>query len=109
MMPSYRYTMPGGTMALSANGDRTDSGVLWVTMPIRTSANNAVVPGVVRAFDAADVTRELWNSQTNAGRDGVTNYAKFNPVTVYNGKVYVPTFKSPDATNQYCVFGAFGQ
>jgi len=105
MMPSYRYTMPGGTMSLSANGDRTDSGIIWVTMPITKSANNAVVPGVMRAFDAADVTRELWNSEANAERDGLTNYAKFNPVTVYNGRVHVPTFKSPETTNQFCVYG----
>jgi hypothetical protein len=104
------YTMPGGTMALSANGDRTDSGVIWVTMPIRSSANNAVVPGVVRAFDASDVSKpELWNSQQNAARDSITNYAKFNPVTVYNGKVYVPTFKNPEGTNQYCAFGPLGK
>ena len=106
MMPSYRYTMPGGTMSLSADGDKTDSGVIWVTMPVSKSANNAVVPGVMRAFDAADVSRELWNSEANAGRDGLTNYAKFNPVTVYNGRVYVPTFKSPETTNQFCVYGA---
>ena len=106
MMPSHRYTMPGGTMSLSADGDKTESGVIWVTMPVSKSANNAVVPGVMRAFDAADVSRELWNSEANADRDGLTNYAKFNPVTVYNGRVYVPTFKSPETTNQYCVYGA---
>jgi hypothetical protein len=103
MMPSYRYTMPGGTMALSASGD--SNGIVWATMPTSKSANNAVVPGVLRAFDASDVSKELWNSEANAARDGLTNYAKFNPVTVYNGKVYVPTFRSPETANQYCVYG----
>jgi hypothetical protein len=106
---SAAYTMPGGTMTLSANGDRTDTGIIWVTMPISRSANNEVVPGLMRAFDASDVTRELWNTEQNRARDAVTNYAKFNPVTVYNGKVYVPTFKNPEGTNQYCVYGPLGQ
>jgi hypothetical protein len=109
MTPDYRYTMPGGTLSLSANGDRTDSGVLWVTMPVSTSANNAVVPGVMRAFDASDVSKEIWNSRRNVARDDTGNYAKFNPVTVYNGKVYAPTFKNPAQTNQYCVYGLLGQ
>jgi hypothetical protein len=103
-----RYSMPGGTLSLSANGDRPDTGILWATMPISLDANNAVVPGVLRAFDASDVSRQLWTSQMNAGRDAISNYAKFNPVTVYNGKVFVPTFKNPEGTNQFCVYGPLG-
>jgi hypothetical protein len=106
---SAAYTMPGGTMSLSANGDKTDTGIIWVTMPVSKSANNEVVPGILRAFDASDVTKELWNSERNRARDSVSNYAKFNPATVYNGKVFVPTFKNPEGTNQYCVFGPAGQ
>jgi hypothetical protein len=57
------------------------------------------------AFDATDVSKPaLYNSETNAA-DSITNYAKFNPVTVANGKVYVPTFKDPNGSNQFCVFG----
>lgn len=99
------YTMPGGTLSLSADGANSDTGVLWVTMPISKDANNATVPGVMYAFDAADVSTALWNSQANAARDSVGNYAKFNPVTVYDGKVYVPTFDDTDAANQFCVYG----
>ncbi|MDB4979741.1 MAG: Fibronectin type domain [Myxococcales bacterium] len=99
------YTMPGGTMSLSADGDKSASGIVWVTLPISLDANNAVVPGQLYAFAAADVSRTLWSSETNASRDAVGNYAKFNPVTVYGGKVYVPTFRSPEATNQFCVYG----
>jgi hypothetical protein len=99
------YTMPGGTLTLSADGDKPDSGIIWTTLPTSKSANNAVVPGQMRAFAAADVSRQLWNSETNPTRDSISNYAKFNPVTVYNGRVYVPTFRNPDATNQFCVYG----
>jgi hypothetical protein len=98
-------TMPGGTMALSADGARSGSGVVWVTMPVSLDSSNAVVPGAMYAFAAADVSRTLWSSEANAARDAVGNYAKFNPVTVYGGQVYVPTFTSPEAGNQFCVYG----
>jgi hypothetical protein len=99
------YTMPGGTMALSADGTKTDSGVIWVTMPIAKDANNATVAGVMYALAAADVSMTLWSSEMNAKRDTLGNYAKFNPVTVYGGKVYVPTFQNPNDANQFCVYG----
>jgi len=98
--PDAGYTMPGGILSVSANGDTPGSGIVWVSMTITQNAIHKVVPGVVRAFDASDVSRELWNSQQNPGRDSYGNFAKFNPVTVYNGKVYAPTF-----SRQYCVYG----
>jgi hypothetical protein len=106
--PEGEYTMPGGTITLSANGNRADSGILWATLPISLDANNAVVPGHMMAFDASDVSKKLWDSEDNAPRDAMTNYAKFNPVTVYNGKVFAPTFKNPEASNQFCVYGLLG-
>jgi hypothetical protein len=104
-MAANDYTMPGGTMALSADGAKSASGIVWVTMPVSKDANNAVVPGAMYAFAAADVSKTLWSSQDDPTRDAVGNYAKFNPVTVYDGRVYVPTFKNPEATNQFCVYG----
>jgi hypothetical protein len=104
-----RYTMPGGTMTLSANGGQANSGILWATIPISLDANNAVVPGHMMAFDASDVSKKLWDSEDNAARDATDNYAKFNPPTVYNGKVFAPTFKNPEASNQFCVYGLLGQ
>jgi hypothetical protein len=59
-----------------------------------------VVPGVLRVFAASDVSHEIWNSEKNPGRDSYGNFAKFNPPTVVNGRVYVPTF-----SKQYCVYG----
>ena len=44
------------------------------------------------AFDASDVSKELWNSRQDASRDDVGTFAKFNTPTIANGKVYVPTF-----------------
>jgi hypothetical protein len=87
--------MPGGFMAVSANGEADGSGILWVTMPYGVNANKAVVRGVLRAFDASDVSRpELWNSEsTGRERDKLGRFAKFSPPVVANGKVYVATFQ----------------
>jgi hypothetical protein len=98
--PPGGYTMPGGAVALTADGERPGTGLVWVNMTIAADANQAVVPGVLRVFDAADVTRELWNSEQNRARDSFGNFAKFNPPTVTGGRVYLPTF-----SNQYCVYG----
>jgi hypothetical protein len=94
------YTMPGGGLTVSADGEKPGTGVVWVSMPISRDANNSTVPGVLRAFDAADVSRELWNSEQNAARDSYGLYAKFNPPTVYNGNIYQATF-----SKQFCVYG----
>jgi hypothetical protein len=94
------YTMPGGSLTLSANGDDPTTGIVWVSMTISRDANQAVVGGVLRAFDASDVSKELWNSQQNSARDSFGNYPKFTPPTVYNGKVYQATF-----SKQFCVYG----
>jgi len=47
---------------------------------------------VLRAYDATDLSRELWNSKKNAARDGLGTLAKFNTPIVADGKVYVATF-----------------
>jgi hypothetical protein len=92
---------PGGVLALSANGDQQGSGVLWATVATRGDAqNNPPVSGELHAFDAADVSRELWNSTMNASRDGFGNFAKFVPPLVANGRVYVATW-----SNQAAVYG----
>jgi uncharacterized protein YndB with AHSA1/START domain len=68
-------------------------------MPLSLDAQNAMVPGVLRAFDAADLSNQLWSSQTNCG-DQIGSFAKYVPPVVANGKVYVPNF-----SNQLLVYG----
>ncbi|HET7751245.1 MAG TPA: hypothetical protein VFK81_17780, partial [Terriglobales bacterium] len=58
------------------------------------------VPGILYAFDASNLSHELWDSRQNSRRDGVGMYAKFTPPTIANGKVYVPTF-----SKQLAVYG----
>ena len=87
--------MPGGFMTISAMGSDDSTGVLWATMPFAGNANHMVVRGVLRAFNASDVSQpELWDSEgTGNNNDRLGQFAKFNPPTVANGKVYVATFQ----------------
>jgi Bacterial Ig-like domain (group 3) len=95
---------PGGILTLSANGEQHGSGVLWATVAISGDANNdPPVPGELRAFNAENLSQELWNSEMNAS-DGFGNFAKFVPPLVANGKVYTATW-----SNQVAVYGLLKQ
>ena len=87
--------MPGGFLSLSANGTADATGIVWATMPYSANANRAVVRGVLRAFDASDVSKpQLWDSEnTGNPNDRLGQFAKFCPPTVANGKVYVAAFQ----------------
>jgi hypothetical protein len=94
-------SMPGGAaLSLSANGSVPDTGILWAAQPNGGDAEAGIVPGVLRAFDASQLSRELWNSVQNPARDDVGNHAKFVPPTIANGRVYLPTF-----SGQLAVYG----
>jgi hypothetical protein len=97
--------MPGGILSLSANGSAAGSGILWATHPVG-DANPSTKPGVLRAYNASDLTQELWNSTQNPTRDDVGNFAKFNPPMVADGRVFVASFSDnantkPDTLNVY--------
>jgi hypothetical protein len=93
--------MPGGFLTLSANGTNAATGILWATMPFSANANQEVVRGALRAFDATDVSRgQLWSSEdTGVAADRLGFFAKFNPPVVANGKVYVATFQQERLDN----------
>ncbi len=78
-------------LSLSANGAAADSGIVWATAASSQDAGG-MLHGVLRAFDAGNVSRELWDSTQNGQRDDLGSFAKFAPPTIANGKVYVPTF-----------------
>jgi hypothetical protein len=92
---------PGGILALSASGSTAGSGILWASNPT-TDASSQTVPGVLRAYDAANVGVELWNSEQNSAHDRVGNFAKFTPPTVADGKVFLATF-----SGELQVYGLF--
>src|SRR5205807_7660042 len=76
---------PGAMMAVSANG--TSNAILWC------AERPAGGPGVLHAYDAADLTKQL---HSGALTDAL---AKFTIPTVANGKVYV------GALSRLAVFG----
>jgi hypothetical protein len=93
------FGFPGSILSLSADGGKAGTGIIWATSPFDRDANHFTVTGVIRAFDATTM-QEIWNSKQNADRDDVGNFAKFNPLTIANGKVYAPTF-----SNNLAVYG----
>jgi hypothetical protein len=90
----------GSFLSLSSNSSVDSTAILWVNQAADgQNANQAVRPGILRAFSATDVTKELWNSSQNATEDP-GNYAKFVCPTISNGKVYQATF-----SNKLMVYG----
>ena len=91
----------GAVLSVSSNGSEDGTGILWASYAFSGDAEHNVSPGILRAFDANDVTKELWNNRQNVSRDGAGNYAKFSAPTIANGHVYLPTF-----SNRVVVYGS---
>jgi hypothetical protein len=99
---SRQPSHPGPIITLSSNGKTSGTGILWATMATLDGVDtwHNIFPGTLYAFDAEDVTKELWNSETNPG-DKLGPFAKFCPPMVANGKVYVGTASSTNALRVY--------
>ena len=89
------YKYPGAIPVISANG--TNDAILWELQVDAYVANYG--NAILRAYDAYNVNRELYNSSQVAGRDVVGGAIRFTIPTVANGKVYVPAHK------QLSIFG----
>ena len=63
-------------------------------MPISLDGDHGLSPGVLRAFDANNLTTELWDSEMNSTRDAMGIWPKYSPPTVLNGQVYMASFPS---------------
>jgi outer membrane protein assembly factor BamB len=84
------FAYPGSAPAISANG--TANAIIW--------AHENGSHAVLHAYDATDLSRELYNSDQNpSGRDHFGAGNKFITPTVTDGKVFVGT------TNGVAVFG----
>jgi len=82
---SVAFTFPGATPSVSANG--STEGIVWVIRRTTTGSQAAVL----HAYDAANVSRELYDSNQAGTRDQLDVAVKFAVPTVANGKVYVGT------------------
>ena len=76
------YPYPGGALAISANG--TANGILWTVQ-----RNDVTSPGVLFAYDPANLGNIYYSSSQAGARDLLDAAAKFNVPLVANGKVYV--------------------
>jgi uncharacterized protein (TIGR03437 family) len=76
------FGFPGCVPTISANG--ANNGIVWILES----------RGVLRAYDASSLAKELYNSSQNAARDQLGGYVKFSAPIVANGKVYAGTQNS---------------
>jgi outer membrane protein assembly factor BamB len=83
------FPYPGATPSVSANG--ASNGIVW-------AAENGVV-GALHAFNASDLSQELYNSNQSGARDTFGAGNKFITPMIAHGHVYVGT------TNGVAVFG----
>jgi hypothetical protein len=95
---------PGAMLSLSANGGK--DGILWAAIHATGDSWHESRPGILHAYDANDIRRELWNSLDVPARDDCGEYSKMAPPTVANGKVYLASFGTGNiGTGQFCVYG----
>jgi hypothetical protein len=89
--------MTGGLISLSSNGGT--NGIVWTLAPVDGNANQGVVAGAARAYDATNATtrnsdgtprlKSIWDSTIS----GVPfSFSKFCPPVVADGKVYIATY-----------------
>lgn len=84
-----KFTYPGSTPSVSASG--STNAIVW--------AHENTNPAVLHAYDATNLSHELYNSNQAGTRDQLPPGNKFITPTIANGKVYVGT------SNGVAVFG----
>ncbi len=87
------FAFSGATPSISSNGAMPGTGIVWVNGPsvCNFPGCNPTGPGSLHAYDATDLSHELYNSEINPGRDRVDSYIKFSVPTIANGRVFVAT------------------
>ena len=75
------YGLRGGNTVVSSNG--TQNGIVWAYE--KSTSGRAIL----HAYDATQISSELWNSNMNAGRDQMGTGIGFGTPVVVNGKVIV--------------------
>ncbi len=87
-----RFTPPAAIPSVSANGSQ--DGIVWLIETVRGHTSNT--PAVLHAYDAQDLSLELYSSEQNSGRDRAGAALHFTIPVVANGRVYVPSSRELD-------------
>ena len=98
------FGFPGATPSISSNGTAAGTGILWAIDSSQYAGPVGKTPGpaVLYAFDATNISNELWASnQAPKNRDTAGIAVKYAVPTVVNGKVYIGT---SNAVNVYGIF-----
>jgi len=82
----YIFGYPGCSLVVSANGKT--NGIVWA---LQTQQYLNSGPAALYAYDAANISRELFSTNQIPSRNAAGPAVKFAVPTVANGKVYVGT------------------
>ena len=80
------YGLRGANTVVSSNG--ANNGIVWAYEKALTNL------AVLHAYDATLVSRELWNSNMDHGRDGLGEGTAFGVPVVANGRIIIGVFNA---------------
>jgi len=105
-----QFTYPGGNTVVSANGTDPNTAIVWTIAPAvgscaaATDHCNPTGDGTLRAFQATDLSKELYSSSDDTtNRDVLPTPTKFSVPTVANGNVIIGTQTTAE------IYGLLGQ
>lgn len=102
------FIFSGGNPSISANG--ISNGIVWaLSRSHKDPVTNITTPGMLHAFNASNLSAELYNSSMNSTDALAGDVTSFTLPTIANGKVYVtvhyfPVSKAP-AKGKLYLFG----
>jgi outer membrane protein assembly factor BamB len=85
-MTAHTFPNPGALLSVSSNGP--EGGIVWA---VQADGFTPSHPAVLYAYDATDLTKELYDSTQAPARDAAGLASKFLVPTVASGHVYVGT------------------
>jgi Bacterial Ig-like domain (group 2) len=88
-MSPETFGYPGASPSVSANG--SSNGVVWAIDASTSTGPSNGGPAVLRAYNATDVSYELYDSNQAGARDTLGPAVRFTVPTIIAGKVYVGT------------------